>query len=53
MQEFIIVIIFLAAIFYVSRKIYMDFNAKDGCQKGCGACSLSDSSFPKAETPKH
>lgn len=41
MQEIIIIVLFLAAIFYVGNKIYLDFFAKDRGPKGCGACNLS------------
>ncbi|WP_439880806.1 FeoB-associated Cys-rich membrane protein [Pontibacter sp. MBLB2868] len=42
-QELIILVIFLAAAFYMARMLYRSFSAKSGCAKGCGgACSTID-----------
>ncbi|MBW7467148.1 hypothetical protein ABID22_001242 [Pontibacter aydingkolensis] len=42
-QELIILLVFLAAAFYMGRLIYRSFAAKSGCVKGCGtACSTID-----------
>lgn len=45
MQELLIWVFFGLATFFVARKIYLDFTAKNGCPKGCGTCEL-----PKSET---
>lgn len=41
-QELIILIIFLAAAFYMARMVYRSFAAKSGCAKGCGSCGAID-----------
>ncbi|QCR23966.1 FeoB-associated Cys-rich membrane protein [Pontibacter sp. SGAir0037] len=43
-QEIIILIIFLAAAFYIGRLLYRSFSLKgSSCSKGCGgACSTID-----------
>ncbi|WP_299818293.1 FeoB-associated Cys-rich membrane protein [uncultured Pontibacter sp.] len=42
-QELIILVVFLAAAFYMGRMLYRSFAAKSGCVKGCGtACSSID-----------
>lgn len=41
-QELIILVIFLAAAFYMGRMIYRSFAAKSGCAKGCGSCGAID-----------
>lgn len=42
-QELIILIVFIAAAFYMGRLVYRSFAAKSGCAKGCGsACSSID-----------
>jgi len=43
MQEILIWMLFGLATFFVGRKIYFEFSAKDGCPKGCGNCEVSDS----------
>ncbi len=42
-QELLIWIFFGLAAFFVARKIYLEFTAKDGCPKGCGTCEISKS----------
>lgn len=42
-QELLIWILFGLATFFVARKIYLEFTAKEGCPKGCGNCEVSDS----------
>lgn len=42
-QQLLIWALFGLAIFFVVRKIYNEFTAKDGCAKGCGNCEVSDS----------
>ncbi|RDV14421.1 FeoB-associated Cys-rich membrane protein [Pontibacter diazotrophicus] len=42
-QELIILLVFIAAAFYMGRLVYQSFVAKSGCAKGCGsACSSID-----------
>ena len=41
-QELIILLVFLAAAFYMARMVYRSFAAKSGCAKSCGACSTID-----------
>ncbi|WP_162054146.1 FeoB-associated Cys-rich membrane protein [Pontibacter pamirensis] len=42
-QELIILLVFIAAAFYMGRLVYRSFVAKSGCVKGCGsACSSID-----------
>ena len=41
-QELIILVIFLAAAFYMGRMLYRSFAAKSGCAKGCGSCGAID-----------
>lgn len=42
-QELIILLVFIAAAFYMGRLVYRSFAAKSGCAKGCGsACSSID-----------
>ena len=41
-QELIILIVFIAAAFYMARLVYRSFVVKDGCAKGCGSCSTID-----------
>jgi hypothetical protein len=46
-QQVLIVILFLAALFHVARLVYKSFHAKTGCSTGCGKCSAID--FSKLE----
>ncbi|GAB3542039.1 hypothetical protein GCM10027443_42220 [Pontibacter brevis] len=41
-QELIILVVFIAAAFYMGRLVYRSFAAKSGCAKGCGSCSTID-----------
>ncbi|WP_189628950.1 FeoB-associated Cys-rich membrane protein [Roseivirga thermotolerans] len=41
MQEIIIGILFLAALFFMGRKVYRQYKAKDSCATGCEKCSPS------------
>lgn len=41
-QELIILLVFLAASFYMGRMVYRSFAAKSGCAKGCGSCGAID-----------
>lgn len=47
-QEILIGIIFLAALFYVGSIFYKNAQAKNGCAKGCGSCGAVD--FKKIES---
>jgi len=51
MQEFIIALLFLAAVFFVGRKFYRQYKAKDSCATGCEKCSPSDQKSFKV--PEH
>ncbi|MFT7036141.1 MAG: hypothetical protein ACJA2S_004670 [Cyclobacteriaceae bacterium] len=42
MQEVLILIVFLTAVCFVGRKVYMEFNTKDGCAQGCAKCHISE-----------
>ncbi|HEY8401235.1 MAG TPA: FeoB-associated Cys-rich membrane protein [Cytophagaceae bacterium] len=42
-QEILVGLIFLAAIFYLGRMVYRQFASKEaGCSSGCGGCSKID-----------
>ncbi|MEJ7662322.1 MAG: FeoB-associated Cys-rich membrane protein [Hymenobacter sp.] len=43
-QLLIIIALFSAALFYLGRRVYQIFAAKDqaGCAKGCGGCGAID-----------
>ena len=43
MQNFIIFILFVAAIYYIFSGFYKQFDTtKSGCAKGCGSCGEMD-----------
>ncbi|MBO6496886.1 FeoB-associated Cys-rich membrane protein [Roseivirga spongicola] len=47
MQEVIIGILFLAALFFMGRKLYRQYKAKDSsCASGCDKCSPAPSAKP-------
>jgi hypothetical protein len=46
-QQIIIGILFIGAVFYIGRMIYKNFTAKSGCASGCGKCGAID--FDKIE----
>lgn len=46
-QELIIIVFFAGALFYLSRLIYNQFQAKSACQTGCAKCGAVD--FAKIE----
>lgn len=50
MQEVIIGILFLAALFFMGRKLYRQYKAKDSCATGCEKCSPSGKDF---KIPEH
>lgn len=47
MEEFLIFIVFAAAVIYVIRMVYNAFFAQSnaGCAKGCGSCQTSLPTF--------
>jgi hypothetical protein len=47
MQELLIIIVFLLAVYFIGKKIYMEFNSKNGCAQGCAKCSIADSEAQK------
>ena len=49
MENIIIALIFLSAIFYLGNIVRMNFSLKNkaGCSKGCGSCGAID--FDKIE----
>lgn len=42
MQEIIIGILFLGALFFVGRMLWRQYNAEDGCGDGCHGCDTSE-----------
>jgi hypothetical protein len=46
-QQILLILLFLAALFYVGRIIYKSFQAKSACATGCGKCGAVD--FNKIE----
>ena len=51
MQEVIVLLVFLSALFYLGRIGYRSFFSKTeaGCTKGCGSCSAVDITKIEAE----
>jgi len=47
-QQLLVGAIFLGAVYYVGRMVYRSFQAKSGCDSGCGKCSAID--FEKIES---
>jgi hypothetical protein len=46
-QFILVVIIFIAALFYVGRLIYRSVSPKnDGCGTGCGKCAANFDNIP-------
>ena len=41
-QSIIIILLFLAAVGYLIRLVYLHFSGDKSCPKGCGACSAVD-----------
>ena len=39
-QEILVFFIFAAAIAYVGRLVYQNFQMKSGCASGCGKCGI-------------
>ncbi len=56
-QEVLIGLVFLGAIFYLALMIRKQFVAKEGCPKGCGCSSLDiekiEKEFSKTVTQKN
>jgi hypothetical protein len=46
-QELLLVVLFVAALFYIGKTIYKSFQAKTGCSTGCAKCGAVD--FDKIE----
>jgi hypothetical protein len=46
-QQLLVGIIFLCAVYYVVRLVYKSFTAKSGCSSGCGKCALDISKIEK------
>jgi len=46
-QQVIVILIFLGAVFYVGRLIYKSLQAGSACATGCGKCGAVD--FNKIE----
>jgi len=46
-QLIVILLLFVAAAFYLGRMIYRSFQAKSACATGCGKCGAVD--FDKIE----
>ncbi|MGB3777755.1 MAG: FeoB-associated Cys-rich membrane protein [Tunicatimonas sp.] len=47
MQEIIVILIFAAAVAYLSRLLYRNLTTDAGCPSGCGSCNTVD--FKKIE----
>jgi hypothetical protein len=41
-QNIIVGVILIAAVFYVARLIYRNFTSKSACESGCGKCGALD-----------
>lgn len=41
MQEIILGILFLGALFFMGRMIWRQYKAEDGCAEGCHSCDVS------------
>ncbi|MBL7877082.1 MAG: hypothetical protein JNL53_15555 [Cyclobacteriaceae bacterium] len=42
LQQGLIAILFLGAAYYIGRLAFRSFQAKNGCQSGCGKCGALD-----------
>jgi hypothetical protein len=51
MQEIIIGILFLGALFFIGRMLWRQYNSEDGCGDGCHGCDTSE--FDKKTLPNH
>ncbi|MFM6948142.1 MAG: FeoB-associated Cys-rich membrane protein [Aquirufa sp.] len=51
MEFVMILLIFLAALFYLGRIVYLQFWGKNssGCSKGCGSCQSISSDFDQKD----
>jgi hypothetical protein len=47
LQQILVGVIFLGAVYYVGRMVYRSFQAKSACASGCGKCGAID--FQKIE----
>ncbi|WP_339609057.1 FeoB-associated Cys-rich membrane protein [uncultured Roseivirga sp.] len=41
MQEVVVGIVFLVAVFFIGRHFYNQYRSDKGCPKGCGSCDIS------------
>lgn len=49
-QFILMIVIFLAALFYVGRMIYRAISPKDGgCASGCGKCAANFDHIPSSK----
>jgi hypothetical protein len=46
-QNLIIVLLFIAALGYLGRLVYKNFQAKSNCSSGCGSCGIDFSKIQK------
>jgi len=44
-QEILVMLIFVAAVFYIARIIYKNLKAKNACSSGCGKCGVDFSNI--------
>ena len=51
-QDVLIAVLFLAAMFYIGRMIYKNFTAKSGCTTGCAKCGALDLDKIESELKK-
>jgi len=42
LQGFLVVLVFLAAAFYLGRMVFRSFQAKNECSSGCAKCGAAD-----------
>jgi hypothetical protein len=42
LQGFLVVLVFLAAAFYLGRMVFRSFQAKNVCASGCAKCGAAD-----------
>ena len=48
LQEIIMIVLFVIALFYIGRTFYRSLIAKKGCASGCGKCGAD---FSKVNSP--
>ncbi len=52
-QQIVVGVVFLGAIFYVGQLIYKSFQSKSGCATGCGKCGAVDFQKMEAQIKKN